>query len=62
MGVVKFTKLMLSPSLAEPDPHLLCETSLEKGTVARGSSDKNYILSLAIVAVACPRLLDDRVC
>ena len=35
---------------------------IEKGAVAGGSSDMNYNLSLVIVAVACPRLLDDRVC
>ena len=35
---------------------------LEKGALAGGSSDMNYNLSLAIVAVACPRLLGNRVC
>ena len=35
---------------------------LEKDALAVGSSDMNYKLSLAIVAIACPRLLDDRVC
>ena len=35
---------------------------LEKGALAGGSSAMNYNLSLAIVAVACPRLLGDRVC
>ena len=35
---------------------------IENGAVAGGSSDMNYNLSLAIVAGACPRLLDDQVC
>ena len=33
---------------------------LEKGALAGGNSDMNYNLSLAIVAVAYPKLLDDR--
>ena len=35
---------------------------LEKGALAGGSFDMNYNMSLAIVAVGCPRLLDGRVC
>ena len=86
MGVCKFAKLMLSPSVAETDPHWLRETSLALpkfiplhvilkkqlnklkkqkflwNNVWGCISRKALWLSLAIVAVTCPRLLDDRVC